>query len=167
MVAIKDLKKINFLKDLNDEVLDKISSVVQLENFDEETILIRQDQSQHLIYMLVSGKIYLNCREASGKALTLDELCAGQTFGLSSLLENSPCTYTAICAEDSTVMTIASAQLLQLFKSDYATGYQVMQRVVGKFKARMNRHTQLFMEALSSHPDIPIDRTSRDEAVGV
>lgn len=157
MVGINDLKKINFMKGLSDEVLEKISTVVQLENFDEETILIRQDQSQHLIYMLVSGKIFLNSRAASGQALTLDELSAGQTFGLSSLLDNSPATYTAICAEDSTVITIASAQLLNLFKSDYSTGYQVMQRVVDKFKKRLNRHTLVFMETLATHPAIKGD----------
>ena len=101
MVDIKDLKKINFMKDLSDEVLEKVATVAQLENFDEETILIRQDQNQHLVYMLVSGTIYLNCRASRGQSLTLDELRAGQTFGLSSLLDNSPATYTAICAEDS------------------------------------------------------------------
>ena len=154
MVGIKDLRKINFVDELPDNILEKIVEVAQLETFDEETILIRQDQSQHLIYMLVSGKIYLNCRAATGKALTLDELGPGQTFGLSSLLDNSPSTYTAICAEDSEVITIASAQLLQLFKSDYATGYKVMERVVERFKARMNRHTQLFMAALATHPAI-------------
>lgn len=154
MADVKDLKKINFMKDLPDEVLEKITAVVQEEKFDEETILVRQDQNQHLIYMVVSGKIFLNCRAASGQSLTLDELRAGQTFGLSSLLDNSPATYTAICAEDSTVLTISSAQLLKLFSSDHATGYQVMERVVDKFKTRMNRHTQLFIQALSTHPAI-------------
>ena len=154
MVDVTDLKKINFTKELPDGVLEKISTVAQMETFDEETILIRQDQPQHLIYMLVSGRIFLNCRANGGRSYTLDELTPGQTFGLSALFDNSPSTYTAICAEDSTVITIASAQLLQLFESDYATGFQVMQQVVEKFKKRMNRHTQLFMEALSTHPAI-------------
>ena len=154
MVDIKDLKKINFLRDLPDGVLEKIGSVAQLENFNEEAILIRQDQDQHLIFMLVSGRIFLNCRAAGGQAYTLEELKPGQTFGVSALLDNSPATYTAICAEDSTVITIASAQLLQLFRSDYAAGYEVMQKVVEKFKTRMNRHTKVFMETLASHPAI-------------
>ncbi len=55
MVGINDLKKIHFIKELPDDILEKISTVAQLETFDEEAILIRQDQAQHLIYMLVSG----------------------------------------------------------------------------------------------------------------
>ena len=154
MVGIKDLKKISFMTDLPENVLEKVIAVAQLETFDEEAILIRQGQNQHLIYMLVSGKIFLNCRAASGGSLILDELVSGQTFGLSSLLDNSPSTYTAICAEDSQVITISSAQLLQLFEADYATGFMFMQEVVEKFKNRMGRHTQRFMEVLSSHPAI-------------
>lgn len=154
MVDITDLKKINFVKDLPDEILEKICTVAQLETFDEEAILIRQDQAQHLIFMLVSGKIFLNCRAGSGQAYTLDEMNPGQTFGVSSLLENSPATYTAICVEDSTLITIATDQLLRLFESDYAIGFQVMQRVVEKFKTGMNRHTASFMESLAAHPAI-------------
>ena len=154
MVDIKDLKKINFVKELPEEVMEKICSVAQLEKFDEEAVLIRQAQAQHLIFMLVSGRIFLNCRASGGQAYTLEELSPGQSFGVSSLLDNSPATYTAICAEDSTVITIASAQLLQLFKSDYTAGYEVMQKVVEKFKIRMNRHTELFMESLATHPAV-------------
>ncbi len=154
MVGIEDLKKISFMTDLPENVLEKVIAVAQLESFDEEATLIRQGQNQHLIYMLVSGKIFLNCRAASGGSLTLDELGPGQTFGLSGLLENSPSTYTAICAEDSTLITISSAQLLQLFESDYATGFLFMQQVVEKFKNRMGRHTDRFMDVLSSHPAI-------------
>lgn len=154
MVDIETLKKINFVRDLPDGVLEKICTVAQLETFREETIVIRQDQEQNLIYMLVSGKIFLNCRAASGKALTLDELGPGRTFGVSALLDKSPSTYTAICAQDSRIITIAAFDLQKLFASDYTTGYLVMRRVVKKFKTRLELHTAQFMKALSSHPSL-------------
>ncbi|MCG8633744.1 MAG: cyclic nucleotide-binding domain-containing protein [Desulfobacterales bacterium] len=154
MVGINELKKIHFLKELPDDILEKIGTVAQLETFDEEAILVRQDQAQHLIYMLVSGKVFLNCRGSAGQAHTLDELSPGQTFGVSSLLDNSPATYTAICAEECVLITLASAQMLQLFKSDYTLGYTVMQRVVEKFRTRMNLHTDQFLESLASHPAV-------------
>ncbi|MDD9305177.1 MAG: cyclic nucleotide-binding domain-containing protein [Desulfobacter sp.] len=154
MIGIKDLKKINFIKTLPDDILEKIATVAQMETFDEETILIRQDEAKHLIYMLVSGRIFLNCRASGGQALTLDELRPGQTFGVSALLENSPSTYTAICAQECQIITLSSAQMLQLFKTDYAIGYTVMQQVVEKFKTRMNRHTAQFLKSLATHPAI-------------
>jgi CRP-like cAMP-binding protein len=155
MIDIKALKKINFLRDLPEDVLESIAEVAQLETFDEEAILIRQDQDMHLIHMLVSGRIFLNCRATGGRSLTLDELKPGQTFGVSALLENSPSTYTAVCAEQCTIITLASAQMHQLFKKDYTIGYTMMQRVVETFKVRLNRHTEQFLKSLAHHPSIP------------
>ncbi len=152
MVEIDKLKKIQFLEGLSDEVLEKIGAIAQLETFDEEAILVRQDQNQHLIYMLVSGKIFSNCRSSSGKALTLDELSPGQTFGVSALIGESPATFTAICAEECTVITLSADQMTKLFEQDYKFGAVLMQQVVELFKAKMNKHTRQFLHSLATHP---------------
>ena len=154
MVGIDILKKIHFLQDLPDEILEKIGAVAQLDTFDEEAILVRQDQKFNIIYLLISGKIFLNCRAASGKALTLDELSPGQSFGVSALIEagQSLATFTAICAEDCSVITLSADQMTQLFEQDYKVGYVVMQQVVELFKSQMNKHTRMFLDSLATHP---------------
>lgn len=154
MVEIEKLKRIHFLKDLSEDTLDKISTVVQTNDFSEETILIRQDDPQRTIFMLLRGTVFLNCRVTSGKAVTLEEIKKGQTFGLSSLMADAPATYTAICAENSTILTMAADQALELFASDFSTGFEVMRRAVEVFKDRMKRHTALFMDALRTHPAV-------------
>ncbi len=154
MVDTTELRKINFMRDMPQEVLEKISTVACLEAFGEESILLRQGDRQERIFMLVSGKIYLNCRASTGLALTLDEVNPGQSFGVSSLLDSFPSTYSAICVTDSTVITLDSQHCLDLIRSNYDIGYQVMKQVVKKFKNRMNRHTQVFMKALAVHPAI-------------
>lgn len=154
MVEIEILKQIHFLKDLSEETLDNVSTVVQMNDFSEETILIRQDDPQRTIFMLLRGTVFLNCRVASGKAVTLEEIQKGQTFGFSSLMTDAPATYTAICAEKSTILTMAADQTLELFESDFSTGFEVMRRAVEVFKERRNRHTDLFMDALRTHPAI-------------
>lgn len=152
MVGIDTLKKIHFLQGLSDDILEKIGAVAQLETFDEEAILVRQDQKLHLIYMLISGKIFSNCRSSSGAALTLEELSPGQTFGVSALIGDSLATFTAICAEESTVITLSADQMLTLFEQDYQVGYVVMQKVVELCKSKMNRHTRQFLHSLAIHP---------------
>jgi len=154
MVEIDTLKKIHFIDGLSDEILEKIGAIAQLVTFDEEAILVRQDQNQHLIYMMVSGKIFLNCRAASGKALTLDEVTPGQTFGVSTLIGDgdSLATFTAICAEECRVITLSADQMIQLFEKDNKLGYVLMQRVVELFKSTMNKHTRQFLHSLSIHP---------------
>ena len=154
MVEKHDLKKINFLKDLPDSILEKIGSIAQLESFDEESILFRQNQEQTLLYMLVSGKVFLNSRAASGKSLTLDEVSAGRTFGVSALMGESSSTFTAICAETSSIITISGEQMRKLFEQDFEIGYTLMLKVVEIFKSRMEMHTRQFLHSLASHPEV-------------
>lgn len=154
MVENKILRKINFLNDMPDQMLEKIGAIAQLGAFDEESILFRQNQEQALLYMLVSGKVFLNSRSASGTSLTLDELGPGRTFGVSALMGEASSTFTAVCAENSSIITISGRQLLQLFEQDFRTGHLFMIKVVASFKKRMEMHTQQFLTSLASHPQI-------------
>ena len=155
MVEKDVLKKIAFLKDMPDIILEKIGAIAQLETFDEESILFRQNQVQKLLYMLVSGKIFLNSRSAvSGKSLTLEEVSAGRTFGVSALIGESPSTFTAICSETSSVITVSGEQMRELFEQDFEIGHALMLKVVELFKSRMEMHTSQFLHSLATHPEI-------------
>ncbi len=154
MVEKDILKKINFFKDLPDNLLEKVAAIAQLETFDEEVILFRQNQEQKLLYMLVSGKVFLNTRSVSGKSLTLDEVTPGRTFGVSALMGESSSTFTAICSETCSIVTISGEQLRDLFEKDFKLGHILMSKVVEIFKSRMEMHTQQFLHSLAIHPEI-------------
>ncbi|MCP3873947.1 MAG: cyclic nucleotide-binding domain-containing protein [Desulfobacteraceae bacterium] len=154
MVEKDILKKINFFKDLPDNILEKVGAIAQLETFDEESILFRQNQQQTLLYMLVSGKVFLNSRSVSGESLTLDEVSSGRSFGISALMGESSSTFTAICAETSEIVTISGKQMRQLFEEDFKIGHTLMTKVVEIFKSRIEMHTQQFLLSLTTHPEI-------------
>ena len=154
MVEKDELKKIFFLKDLSDPILEKVGAIAQLETFGEETILFRQNQEQTLLYMLVSGKVFLNTRSAQGYSLTLDEVSAGRTFGVSALMGESSSTFTAVCAETSTMIIVSGKQLYELFEEDFEIGHTIMLKVAALFKSRMEMHTRQFLHSLASHPEI-------------
>jgi len=154
MVEKDILKKIVFLKDLPDPILEKINAIAQFETFDEENILFYQNQEQTLLYMLVSGKVFLNSRSVSGKSLTLDEVLPGRTFGVSALLGESSSTFTAVCAETSSIITIPGEQMRQLFEKDFEIGHTLMLKVVEIFRSRMKMHTRQFLHSLATHPEI-------------
>jgi CRP-like cAMP-binding protein len=154
MVDKEYFKKIAFLKDMPDRILEKIGAISQLETFDEESLLFRQNQEKALLYMLVSGKVFLNSRSGSGKFLTLDEVTPGRTFGVSALLGGHTSTFTAVCAETSTMITVSGEQMRQLFLEDFEIGHAVMLKVVELFKSRMEMHTNQFLHSLASHPEI-------------
>lgn len=154
MVENKLLQKIGFLKDLPDAMLEKVGAIAQLETFDKETILFRQNQEKAHLYMLVSGKVFLNCSLASGKSLTLDEVSAGRTVGVSSLLGVYPSAFTAICAETSSIITVSGQQMRQLSLEDFETGHALILKVVEIFRSRMEMHTRQFLHSLLNHHEI-------------
>ena len=154
MVENKLLKKIGFLKDLPDAMLEKVGVIALLETFDTGNILFKQNQDKTHLYMLVSGTIFLNCGFASGKSLTLDEVSAGRTVGVSSLLGVYPSTFTAICAEPSSIITVSGQEMRQLFVEDFETGHALMLKVVELFRSRMRMHTRQFMHSLLNHHEI-------------
>lgn len=154
MIQIEQLKTILFFQNLSDIMLTEISGIAQLETHEEETELFKQYQNHSRFYMLLSGKIFLNSRSPVGTSLTLDEVTPGHSFGLSAIMGNVESSFSAICAEKSEVITIKSDKMLKLFEKNHDLGYLIMLRVVQLFQSRMNKHTQQFLQAIASHPEI-------------
>jgi len=154
MVPSDQLKKIHFLADLPDDILEKIGPHARQAVFGTDTILVRQNEIQYLVHMLVSGNICLNARSDSGRVLTLDEIEPGQSFGLSAFFGKFPATFTAVCTKPCDIVVLSGDLMARLFETDHRIGYAVMRRVAQLFKGRMNKHTGQFLHSLSIHPAI-------------
>lgn len=154
MVEKEALKKIFFLQGLPDPMLEKIASITKIETFEKETLLFKRGQNIDCLYMLVSGDVRLQINTASGRSLTLDKITAGRTFGVASLMKDSTSSFSAICRETSSIITISGEKIHQLFEEDFKMGHKLMVQVVKLFKSRMERHTSQFLHSLATHPEI-------------
>jgi CRP-like cAMP-binding protein len=154
MVEKDILKEIQFLADLPDAVIEKIASIAKLETHEQDDILFHQGQDLTHLYMLISGKVHFTVSSASGKALTLDKIFEGRTFGVFALLEESSSAYSAICAEKSTIVSISAKEMKQLFEEDFKLGHILMLKVVRLFKKRMEMHTRQFLMSLATHSEL-------------
>ncbi|MFH1156726.1 MAG: Crp/Fnr family transcriptional regulator [Pseudomonadota bacterium] len=154
MVGKDDLKKITIFTDLPEEMIEAIGSIAQIQDAEEETVLFEQEQDLSTLYMLLSGTVFLNSKSPSGKMLTLDQVVPGQSFGVSALMGRGRSSFTAICGLKSRLVTVSSDKLKGLFEKDPKLGYQVMLRVVKRFKSRTDKHTKQFLHYLATHPDI-------------
>lgn len=134
MVEKEILKKIFFLQDLSDPVLEKFGAVAHMEQYAEKKALFQQNQNQPFVYMLVSGKVLLASRPGSKKPVTLDQVTAGRIFGASALLGESSAFLTAVCAEPSEIVTISGEKMRQLCEADVENGHKLMLNVVKIFK---------------------------------
>lgn len=154
MVEQDVLKKMLFLSDLPDPLIEKIGAIATLETFEKNTIVFYQHQDLTHLYLVVSGKVHFTIKSASGKSLVLDKIDEGRTFGVSALMEESSSAYTAICVEDTTVVSIPGKKMHQLFVKDFKLGHILMLKVVKLFKKRMEMHTRQFLLSLATHSDV-------------
>ncbi|MCG8567294.1 MAG: cyclic nucleotide-binding domain-containing protein [Desulfobacterales bacterium] len=156
MVKTQTLKQIDFMKDLPEPILERIAALAKEEEVQPGVVLQRQGVEQEMVYMLLSGKVSLNCRNSAGETLTLDALEPGQTFGISGLLgrENSESTFTAVSEECCTFLELSAAEMLDYFHSDYEVGHVLMDRVVNIYKNRRKLHSEQFTDSLAHHPAI-------------
>ena len=156
MVGIETLKKVDFLKAFPDPILEKMGSLVREIGVDKDTVLIQQGDRQEVVYILLEGRVVLNCKALDGQLIALNELAPGSACGVTALLgeDASNATFTAVCTEPCRILTLAAPEVLNYFDSDHQTGYLVMRRVVDVFQTRRNNHTQQFLHSLAIHPDL-------------
>ncbi len=154
MVGNEAFKKVFFLQDLPDAVIDGIGSMATMETFQEGDVLFEQNQDLTMLYMVVNGKILLNSKSPTGNDLTLDEVVSGRSFGVSTLMGKTKSSFTAVAAEKSDVIVLSSDKLIEMFETDSHIGYEVMLRVVQLFKSRMDKHTKQFLHSLATHPEM-------------
>lgn len=154
MADIKELQTIDFFKTLPENTVEKIASTVQKETFQQRRVLFRQNANLTALYMLCTGKVHLQCSSAAGKIHTLDEVVPGESFGISAFLGETRSTFSAVCAEESRIMTLSSDTISELFEADPSVGYTVMYQVVKLFKSRMDKHTRQFVSSMGRHPEI-------------
>ncbi|HKK91559.1 MAG TPA: cyclic nucleotide-binding domain-containing protein [Desulfobacteraceae bacterium] len=155
MVDMTQLKKILFLKSLPDEMVAKLGEIAETRECGEEEILFYQNNNLENFCMLAAGRVFLNTRAYSGEALTMDEVLPGHSFGVSALMDDdSVSSFTAICAEPSTIITLSSKKVIELCRRESELGYTVMRRAVKLLKFRQEMHTKQFLYSLAQHPDI-------------
>jgi CRP-like cAMP-binding protein len=154
MVEIEKLKRIFLFQNLPEDLLKTIATVAEIKNFAAGTVLFEQYELLNNFYMLLKGKVLLNCKSSAGTVLTLGEVTPGCSFGVSSFIVGTRSLTNAVCTESSQTITLSGNVLTSLFHEDPKLGFAIMLRVVQLFKFRMDQRTEQFIRSLTSHPTI-------------
>ncbi|MCF8044654.1 MAG: cyclic nucleotide-binding domain-containing protein [Desulfarculaceae bacterium] len=154
MVDTKELEMMDFFRELPEKTVEKIARAARTETFGQGRVLFRQSENLTALYMLCAGKVHLKCNSATGGIHTLDEVLPGESFGISAFLGETKSTFSAVCAEESRIMTLSSDTISELFETEPSVGYTVIYQVVKLFKSRMDKHTRQFVNSMGRHPEI-------------
>jgi CRP-like cAMP-binding protein len=154
MIAREDLKQINILGYLTDEMLDKLIPITELLHFDKGELIFRQGEKSRRFYMLKEGKVILEQRITDKIAVSLSAIKPGSSFGWSAMLDEEEYTIDAVCAEPCKVFSLRDEQIKALFEKDHSLGFKMSLRLLHIIKRRYDVRTEQFIKTLRHHPEI-------------
>ncbi len=155
MVVKDDLKQIVILGYLTDEMLEKLLPYVELQTFEEGSVIFREGDLGVTFYMLKRGKVLLEQKISDKVRVSVGSIKPGYSFGWSAMLGGEEhYTLEAICVEECDVLSISKEAIKKLLDDDHSMGYHLMQRILVVVKNRLDRRTEQFLRVISVHPDI-------------
>ena len=155
MVTINELKKIVMLTYLTDQMLEKLTEIIDVLKFDKDDVIFRENQSAERFYMLHSGSILLEQVIATDVTACVGSIKPGYSFGWSAMVEEASFyTTDAICVEYSDVFSFRRDKIYKLFASDPEMGFRFYQRLLVIIKKRLDYRSVQFRQAITNHPDM-------------
>ncbi|MFC2172259.1 Crp/Fnr family transcriptional regulator [Acidobacteriota bacterium] len=154
MIEIAQLKRIEVLEFLSDQMLEKLLPYLELVELEEGQSIFKDGDFADKFYMCLQGKVLLEERLSPKITVTIFSIKPGQAFGVSSLLEPVYYESDAICSEPSTLIAGKGEDILQLLEEDHSMGYLLMKRINMILFRYLQRRTAQFLRSLNTHPDI-------------
>lgn len=155
MVSAGELKKINLVQRLTDEMVERLSPLVESRLYGEKQIIVEQGQPADTFYMLRSGKVILKVEASEAITISLGAIKPGFSFGWSALLaRGSGYTSSAVAAEQCEVFWLPGHQLYELARQDPDMGFRLMEGTARILENRLERRTNQFLKALARHIDL-------------
>ena len=89
MVSIEDLRKMYWLSNLSNRMLEKITPHVELSHYQERDLIFEEGDRAEYFYMVKRGKILLEVELSKDIIISLGSVKTGFSLGWSALLKKS------------------------------------------------------------------------------
>ncbi len=153
MVSIKDLKKILMLRDMTDEMLEKLLTIVQVRKYKEREVIYEPRKNADHFYMLKRGKVLLEEKVSESITISFVSIKPGYSFGWPSMVADATYDSYAVSAEPAEVLVLPRDRLMDLFHQDKSMGYLFMHNMVRILVARLENRTDKLLKIITKHPD--------------
>ena len=149
MVSIVALKEFAFLKDFNDDQLNKLAALASEEKYTAGTQMYQKGDAARCLFLLKEGKIVLFMDNYMGPhkppmQVTVDMITNGESMGWSAVVDPYIYTLSALCIDDSELIAFDAFGLRKLMDEDCALGFKIMQAVTKIISSRLT-HTRIIL----------------------
>ncbi len=113
-MILKDLKKIDFFKNLSDEELKELEPYLAIVSFGKKENIFAEGEAPEWFYIVLKGKVKVTKLSHEGKEIILEVISPYDIFGGVAVLRNFPYPANAVAMENSEVLRISRRNLMRL-----------------------------------------------------
>lgn len=154
MVSKDDFKNNTVFGNLSDEMLDKLLPIAKVKHMDARDFVFKEGDTVENLYMIRRGTVLIEQRISDKMTVTAGTITVGEAFGFSSLFKEGTYSTNAVCADQCELIVFNGEILMDLLKKNHSMGFLVMQNIAVVFGGRLQRRTEQFLRAVTSHPEI-------------
>jgi CRP-like cAMP-binding protein len=154
MVTLTDLKRINFLKEMPDHLLNILAQESQLSIFGTGTQLISDSQDADTFFMLVMGQVAIKQNLTIDIDVIFALVQSGASFGLPALIEGQTSSFTAVCQEPCEVITLSGRRLRELFDQNHELAYYMFKGAANQYKQNIDKRAKMILKVVDENPEM-------------
>lgn len=144
---IHELRKVDFLRELDDSSLRLLLSSVQVHEFGAGEVLMRQGEAGETMYIIRHGHVEVIAHGAAGSDRHLATMGSSQVIGEAALFTGEARTATIRALDDVEVIEISRDGLTRLFKQSPNTAKAISEIV----STRLNERQEALAESIEGN----------------
>jgi len=121
--------------DLNDETIQKISSVGYSKKYSKDDVIFREDDPGTAMFVILTGKVKVVRTSGDGREVILTILSQYDFFGEMALLDGLARSASVVAAEESELFIIQREEFLNLLKLHPEISINLMQELTQRLRA--------------------------------
>ncbi len=137
MILPEEIRRIEFLQNLEETHLNRIAMMARLEDCREGTVLFCEGQTSSFIYFVLSGTVSLEVAEPDGEAIEIATIGEGDLLGWTPVLGQQAMTATARALTRCRLAVLDAKQVLALCERDPHFGVAFMRQVAFVLASRL------------------------------
>ncbi|GAB6093909.1 hypothetical protein JCM14469_01610 [Desulfatiferula olefinivorans] len=154
MASIDDFKNNIIFSDLTDQMIETIIPLAKVLHVESRDYVFREGDAVENLYLIRRGTVLIEQRLSDKMTLTAGTITVGETFGFSALFAEGTYSTNAVCADQCELIVINGQALMDLLQRNHSMGFHVMKSIAVVFSGRIQRRTEQFLRAVTTHPDI-------------
>ena len=131
MVEVNDINKLEIFNIFSEKQLEELSKITEKRTFEKGALIYQRGYRADRIYLVTKGLVGLDKLKPGEKiGISFEHREKGDLFGTACFLELQKYSLTAVCLQDSEVISIDADKFFELCQSDPELGYKFLKKVV-------------------------------------